>query len=366
MLLKPPLFSSDMLPAKSKVPSLVVEVSLWDRPPMTPSLTVCQRKESWPSNVAKGFSPSKEAVESRPVMAAVARIRRLYMGFWGEGQTRYSPLDRTLAQVMNRSQGILGCTRPGTFHPACAISYPNWPSARVSNGGSRGYRAGMESSSHPALSTRGAKLAAESPMADYIVEHFARVGEDQKGLTSRDGAQGYVPLCIAENSLLKHRVLERMDAVPLAPTRVLGYDAMVGAEPFREELSSFMERTFLGRRFAADQIAVLAGAGTVLEHVFYALGDPGDAVLVPTPSYAGFWTDLETRNDLRIIPVHGRSEEGFELRIERLEEALMAADRPVKALLFTNPDNPRGSVATAPANRGHTPLGRDPRNPCGL
>ncbi len=199
----------------------------------------------------------------------------------------------------------------------------------------------METPSHATLSSRGAQLAAKSPMAPYIVEHFARVGAE-----SVEGSLPYVPLCIAENSLLKERVLEKLHAAPKAPTRVLGYDAMVGAEVFRDELASFMGRTFLGRQFGVDQIAVLAGAGTVLEHVFYALGDPGDGVLVPPPSYAGFWTDLETRDELHAIPVHCRSEEGFELTVERLDEALAAAERPVKALLFTNPDNPRGSVAS--------------------
>ncbi len=180
-------------------------------------------------------------------------------------------------------------------------------------------------------------------MAEYIVEHFTRAA--QAGSDGGD-SPGYVPLCIAENSLLKGRVLERLEASVPAPARVLGYDSMVGSECFREQLSSFMARAFLGRRFSADQIAVLAGAGTVLEQVFYALGDPGDAVLVPTPSYAGFWTDLETRDELHVIPVHGKSEEGFELTTANLDAALAAADRPVKALLFTNPDNPRGSVAT--------------------
>ena len=202
----------------------------------------------------------------------------------------------------------------------------------------------MEPSSQETLSLRGARLAAKSPLANYIVEHFARVSEGGK---SAEGALPYVPLCIAENSLLKSRVLTRLHAAPKAPTRVLGYDAMVGAELFREQLASFMERAFLGRRFAADQLAVLAGAGTVLEHVFYALGDPGDAVLIPTPSYAGFWTDLETRDDLHVIPVPGRSDEGFELTIAGLDRALAAADRPVKALMIANPDNPRGSIATA-------------------
>ena len=205
-----------------------------------------------------------------------------------------------------------------------------------------GYRSGMETSSHPTLSSRGAQLASKSPMAGYIVEHFVRVSEESPGATLP-----YVPLCIAENSLLKERVLERLHAAPMAPTRVLGYDAMVGAEGFRSELAAFMGGAFLGRQFSAEHIAVLAGAGTVLEHVFYGLADPGDAVLVPTPSYAGFWTDLETRNELCVVPVHCKSEEGFELTVERLDEALAAAEGRVRALLFTNPDNPRGSVATA-------------------
>ncbi|MDF1837204.1 MAG: aminotransferase class I/II-fold pyridoxal phosphate-dependent enzyme, partial [Planctomycetota bacterium] len=204
----------------------------------------------------------------------------------------------------------------------------------------------MESPSQSTLSLRGARLATQPPMADYILEHFARVDGSQGSTNSMDGCSEYVPLCIAENSLLKDRVLARLDAAPTAPAQVLGYDSMVGAERFRDELGSFMDRAFLGRRFSADQIAVLAGAGTVLEQVFYALGDPGDAVLIPTPSYAGFWTDLESRDELHIIPVHCRSEEGFELTIERLDEALRVAKRPVKALLFTNPDNPRGSIAS--------------------
>ena len=155
----------------------------------------------------------------------------------------------------------------------------------------------MQPDSVQALARRGAQLATESPMADYIVEHFQRSSVG-------DGAEPYIPLCIAENSQLHDLVLPRLRAAAEVPERVLGYDAMIGAEEFRTQLGAFMGRTFLGRCFPPEQIAVMAGAGTVLENVFYALADPGDAVLVPTPSYAGFWTDLETRNGLSIVPVH--------------------------------------------------------------
>lgn len=202
-----------------------------------------------------------------------------------------------------------------------------------------GYGPCMQPDSAHGLSRRGAQLAMQSPMADYIVEHFERSSAD-------DNAGAYTPLCIAENSLLHDLALPRLRAAADVPERVLGYDAMIGAEDFRTQLGAFMGRAFLGRCFPPEQIAVMAGAGTVLENVFYALADPGDAVLVPTPSYAGFWTDLETRNGLSIIPVHCAAADGFQLTTERLDAALAGSERPVKALLFTNPDNPRGSVAT--------------------
>ncbi|MEJ2190499.1 MAG: aminotransferase class I/II-fold pyridoxal phosphate-dependent enzyme [Acidobacteriota bacterium] len=104
--------------------------------------------------------------------------------------------------------------------------------------------------------------------------------------------------------------------------------------------------TVLGREFAPEQISALAGAGSVLEILFYALGDPGDGVLVPTPSYAGFWLDLELRDGLTIVPVHRSIDDGFRLTPELLDRALAGAGRPVKALLFTSPDNPLGTIAS--------------------
>jgi aspartate/methionine/tyrosine aminotransferase len=67
-------------------------------------------------------------------------------------------------------------------------------------------------------------------------------------------------------------------------------------------------------------------------------------VLVPTPSYAGFWADLETRDALTIVPVERRSTDGFRLDPDALDRAVARAGRPVKALLFTSPDNPLGRV----------------------
>lgn len=125
---------------------------------------------------------------------------------------------------------------------------------------------------------------------------------------------------------------------------MLGYDSMVGALDFRRRLARFLGSAFLGREFPPEQLAVLAGAGSVLEILFHNLADPGDGVLVPTPSYAGFWADLETRCELSIVPVPTLSRDGFRLTPRLLDRAVAAAGRPFKALLFTSPNNPLGTV----------------------
>jgi aspartate/methionine/tyrosine aminotransferase len=193
------------------------------------------------------------------------------------------------------------------------------------------------------LSSRGERLLSVPPAPEYITEHFARAGDPWHPTSNRGG---YIGVCVAENRLVWD-LLEPMVTAPReVPPGALAYDRFTGSALFRERLASFLGERVLGRPILPEQIAVLAGAGSVLELLFYAIGDPGDGVLVPTPSYAGFWLDLETRNALTIVPVHCSSRDGFRLTTGRLESALAEAGRPVKALLYTNPDNPRGAVAS--------------------
>lgn len=194
------------------------------------------------------------------------------------------------------------------------------------------------------LSERGSRLAESPPLPEYIHENFARVGEPWHPETNPDG---FVSMCIAENKLTWDLLEPKMATSRTITQAAVGYDSMVGSLEFREELARFMGRTFLDRTFAPEQLAVLSGAGSVLELLFYAICDSGDGVLVPTPSYAGFWADLETRDELAIVPVHCTSEEGFRLTPERLDAAIEASDRPVTALLFTTPNNPLGWVYEA-------------------
>ncbi len=191
------------------------------------------------------------------------------------------------------------------------------------------------------LSKRGMRLAANAPLPEYVQENFARVDSSYDPVTH---PEGFIPLSVAENRLVKELLIERLAAVRDVPPKVLAYDSMIGSLEFRERLARFLGRRVLERSIGPEQVAVLAGAGSVLEILFHCLADPGDGVLVPTPSYAGFWADLETRDELKIVPVPTESAEGFRLTPAHLDRALETADRPVKVLLFTSPNNPLGTV----------------------
>jgi len=192
----------------------------------------------------------------------------------------------------------------------------------------------------PELSLRGQALIDSPPMPEYITEHFARSARPWDPATC---PAGYIGLCVAENKLDNASFIAQLSGVQ-PPPRVLGYDAMGGNLHFRDRLATFIGARIMGRQCNAEDIVVLAGAGSVLEMLGYVLCDPGDGILIPTPSYAGFWPDFETRDGLHIIPVDYSAANDFQLDTTELDRALGAATVPVKALLLTSPSNPLGCV----------------------
>lgn len=192
------------------------------------------------------------------------------------------------------------------------------------------------------LSSRGAGLLDNAPLPEYIKCHWdSRSEEPWDPATNPDG---YIGLCVAENKLVWDLLEPRVAANRDVDSQSFSYQDMLGAPEFRAVIAEFLGKRLANRTVNPDNLAVLSGAGSILETLFYVLTDPGDAVLVPTPSYAAFWPDLGTRDQATIIPIHTTSTDEFELTVDGLEEALRSADRTVRALLYTNPNNPLGRV----------------------
>lgn len=190
------------------------------------------------------------------------------------------------------------------------------------------------------LSDRGAHLADHSPLSEYMV--VSRTHIDRRW--SSDRPDGFIDMSTAENKLVWDLVEPEISRARSVPSSAVGYGDTSGRPDFRSAVAALASRAFLGRTIGPDSLSTLAGAGAVLEAVFYALCDPGDGVLVPTPGYAGFWMDLEQRDQVAIVPVPTRGEDGFRMTRGELDRAYEAADRPIRALLIASPDNPTGRV----------------------
>ena len=195
----------------------------------------------------------------------------------------------------------------------------------------------------PPVSRRGRALLDAPAMPPYLLEHFARSEYPYDPETAPDG---YIPFCIAENKLVWDLLEPKLNAPRGVEAPALGYADMIGPQAFRADLAAFLGTHVLGRPVAPEHVATLAGAGSILEVLFYALADAGEGVLVPTPSYAGFWMDLEGRDGLSVIPVHATDDTAWQVTPALLDAALEQADVPVRALLFTTPNNPLGTVYT--------------------
>jgi aspartate/methionine/tyrosine aminotransferase len=123
----------------------------------------------------------------------------------------------------------------------------------------------------PDLSKRAAALIAESPVPAYIAEHMERSAD-----TDPDDPDRYIGLCVAEN-LLMWDVLEPMlNRSRNVQSASVAYDNPTGSSVLRERIAEFGSNHVWGRTVEPDNIVLLAGAGAILETLFYVLADPGD------------------------------------------------------------------------------------------
>ena len=140
---------------------------------------------------------------------------------------------------------------------------------------------------------------------------------------------------------------------PLASQRGLRYDpAPLGLEGAREAVAADLGRVRL--RVDAESVALTASSSDAYGSLFKLLCDPGDAVLVPRPSYPLFehLTRLEGVDPIPYpLEYHGRWE------IDLAAVASRVTPR-TRAILVVNPNNPTGSFVTAAEWEGVTDVCR--------
>ena len=121
-----------------------------------------------------------------------------------------------------------------------------------------------------------------------------------------------------------------------------GYPPFEGTASFRQAITSWYHRCY-GVELDSDSEALpLIGSKEGLGHLALAYVDPGDIILVPTPSYPAHFRGPLIAG-AKIHPIHLSAEQNWLIDLDSIPEDVA---RQAKILYFNYPNNP--TTATAP------------------
>ncbi|MBN1223457.1 MAG: pyridoxal phosphate-dependent aminotransferase [Candidatus Aminicenantes bacterium] len=133
-----------------------------------------------------------------------------------------------------------------------------------------------------------------------------------------------------------------------------GYSETAGLEILREEIAKKLERD---NHIKADPSEILITVGAIegLSAAILAAVDPGDEVIIPVPGYSTHIRQVVLASGKPVL-VPTIEEKGFKLDFDRLRDALTPK---TKAILYSSPNNPAGSVYSEAELRMLASIARD-------
>ncbi len=160
---------------------------------------------------------------------------------------------------------------------------------------------------------------------------------------------GYINLGTAETLLVDDEVIAVLTDIQqnlkLKPSH-LHYEYFHGSNEFRQSIADYWTKLSYknsGRAYTRDDMVLGTGCSLALGMFAQMLGDPGDVVLVAAPFYSGFYDDFQDHAGLELIPVHN-AEDLDVVKFEEAYEEQIAKGKRVCCILFSNPNNPIGTV----------------------
>ena len=120
------------------------------------------------------------------------------------------------------------------------------------------------------------------------------------------------------------------------------YTSNNGLMEMRVEISRYLSRRFNLQYCAKDEIIVTIGGSEAIDMAIRALVNPGDEVIIPTPSYVCYEPMVTLTDGVPVI-IETREEDNFKLNPKDLRAAI--TDK-TKLLILPFPNNPTGAVMT--------------------
>ncbi|RKX44948.1 MAG: pyridoxal phosphate-dependent aminotransferase [Thermotogae bacterium] len=129
------------------------------------------------------------------------------------------------------------------------------------------------------------------------------------------------------------------DYVKRYQAKVLSYSPSNGLPELREKFCHYYNE--FGIFLSPEEIIVTNGGSEAVLFALAAVADPGDEVLVIEPFYANYLGFAQTLG-ITLVPVTSTPETGYAMpNVEEFEKKITERTR---AVLFSNPSNPTGSV----------------------
>lgn len=128
------------------------------------------------------------------------------------------------------------------------------------------------------------------------------------------------------------------------------YAPQPGTPELRKAIADYLKRSLNVDYNPNNEIIVTVGATGALNAVLKGILNPGDKVLVPTPTWSMYFQLIKMNG---AIPVQiNTAEDGFVLTPEHLQEVLNNEGKGAKAILLTDPSNPTGRAYPAEILKG--------------
>jgi len=132
-----------------------------------------------------------------------------------------------------------------------------------------------------------------------------------------------------------------MEAINNYDTKIIKYSFSQGEPILINAIRDYFNRDNI--LFDEDEILITNGGSEALTFAAIALCNPGDEILVPEPfytNYSGFTSGV----NVSIKPITTKAENGFHLPSKN--DIIKLITPKTKAILFSNPGNPTGTIFT--------------------
>lgn len=173
------------------------------------------------------------------------------------------------------------------------------------------------------------------------MEESATLAADAKAKELAAAGRDILSLTLGEPDFTTPESIAKAAKEAIDSGKASFYTPASGLPALKEAVQGYMSQ-YYGYSVEPSQVLVTTGAKMALAAFFFAVLNPGDQVMIPTPYWVSY-ADQVALAQGQVVFVEGKEEQNFKIGVAQLEELW---NNRVKVLLLNNPSNPTGNLYT--------------------